>query len=669
MNHRRVCVLLACSASLVQGFLPQCSLRPSVGPASSVWALRMSSSNNGEVGKGENWLEKSFPVGTDEKISTKKVDDYNLGIAGKDFQTGPLSKRMFETICSRTSIDMSDEIKEAFTLYAMDFTAKEATRAALKQNGLDMVLQEEEEDQGMWGDVEAIRLYDDSEKPSSVLYDSLEEAIADWTPGQSFDFVVRQVPAKIKELSIEELVQALDPDGAMREEARERRGEDEGEPDEEALLSIIDDGMASLSELANDNVRRTEEAPRGSTDAENAYSGTDSRGYRAIKRSDLLRDSINDDGTENEKTINHVMNALVAHGVLLVDVTDGGSSFRDAEEMAKLWETAERFFEDPSVADKLPGMTTVAETGSQHAKVGYTEYDEGSMKFLETLRERKTGKLLPGETVGVVGEDGVAALRSSFDLVAETGKDVVRIAVAACSVEHGAFLDPKGGGGGENEETDQKILASQGATLLANELLDDGKPLPPGLPIDHAEGDVSMTPFRLCRYTDSREETTASREVFGAHTDTTFITAVPVARVSGLEVFDEEAEQWYRPELRARAIWEEEQIARGKDPSLQYDETGDGKQIPWHSRYLAIMPGQYLQLATRNEIPSAVHRVVAVKGGEARLSAPVLLRGRPGTKFLTDRYLGGWLGNQLILDVDGLSMEEIYEKNLPEAYQ
>jgi hypothetical protein len=300
------CLLMACSSLMVEGFLQQCSpLHSSVAAVDRVCpavSLQMSSENNGEVGKGENWLEKSFPVGTDEKISTKKIDDYNLGISGRDFQTGPLSKRMYETIVSRTSMDMSDEIKFAFTLYAMDFTAKEATRAALKQNGLDMVLQEEEEDQGMWGDVEAIRLYDSSEQPTSMFYDSLEEAVLDWSPGQTFDFVVRQVPAKIKELSIEELVQALDPDGALRQEAKELRGEDEGEPDEEALLSIIDDGITSLSQMASDNVRRTEEAPRGSTNAESAYSGIDSRGYRFIKRSDLLRDSINDDGTENEKS-------------------------------------------------------------------------------------------------------------------------------------------------------------------------------------------------------------------------------------------------------------------------------------------------------------------------------------------------------------------------------
>ena len=96
------CLLIASSAWMVEGFLPQhCSI-PSAStanqPSCPIDSLQMSSENNGEVGKGENWLEKSFPVDTDEKVSTKKVDDYNLGISGRDYQTGPLGKRMFETI-------------------------------------------------------------------------------------------------------------------------------------------------------------------------------------------------------------------------------------------------------------------------------------------------------------------------------------------------------------------------------------------------------------------------------------------------------------------------------------------------------------------------------------------------------------------------------------------
>lgn len=316
-------LLLAAAATtslVVEGFqIHPTSCRPAGATAalidrpylSTPSSLSSSSSSSGEVGQGSNWIEKSFPVETEEKIDIKKVEDYNLGISGKDFQTGSLSQRMFDAIISRTSLDMSEEIRQAFVLYAMDFTAKEAARAALQQNGLQMVLQEEEGDQGMWGDVEAVRLYDNETGglPSqSIVYDSLEEAVEDggWTPGQTFDFVARQVPAKIKELSIEELVQALDPDGTLREESKRLKGEDAADPDEEALLSIFDDAiMTSLADLANDNVQRTESAPREATTEESAFAGTESSGYRIVSRSDLLRDSINQDGTENEKSEYH----------------------------------------------------------------------------------------------------------------------------------------------------------------------------------------------------------------------------------------------------------------------------------------------------------------------------------------------------------------------------
>jgi hypothetical protein len=255
--------------------------------------------NQGEVGSGDNWIERAFPVDTEEGINIKKVEDYNLGIKGEAFQTGSLSKKMFDAIISRTSLEMSDEIREAFTLYAMDFTAKEAARAALTQNGLEMVLQEEEEDQGMWGDVEAIRLYDiGTGLAFSKMYDSLEDAVQDWTPGQTFDFVARQVPSKIRELSVEELVQALDPDGKLREEAGE-----EAAPDEEALLSIFDESeINSLSELASDNIKRSENTPRKATGESEAFAGLDSNGYSVINRSDLLAASRNDDESENQQS-------------------------------------------------------------------------------------------------------------------------------------------------------------------------------------------------------------------------------------------------------------------------------------------------------------------------------------------------------------------------------
>jgi hypothetical protein len=360
----------------------------------------------------------------------------------------------------------------------------------------------------------------------------------------------------------------------------------------------------------------------------------------------------------------HVMDALVSHGVLLVDLTDGGLSFKYAEAMARMWQAADGFFEkveDDNVAEKLPGMTTVMETGSQHAKVGYACYDNGSLKFLETRIERKTGTLLPNEAHEVLGGDGISAMQSAFDIVAQVGKDIVRIATAASSVEHGAFLRQN-----DKDDRNQLIRASQAAKLLANELLDDGKALGATASIEHSEGTVSMSPHRLCRYSDEKEDTGPAREVFGAHTDSSFITAVPVAAVSGLEVYDEAAEKWYRPELQARAHWEKEQSSRGKDPSALVDEIEEGVEIPWHARYIALVAGEHLQLVTRDEIPSTVHRVVAAKG-RPRVSAPILLRGRPGTKFLAKRYLGGTLGNPLLKECDGKTMEEIHDATQPSS--
>lgn len=333
-----------------------------------------------------------------------------------------------------------------------------------------------------------------------------------------------------------------------------------------------------------------------------------------------------------------------------------------------MWKAADRFFsavEDPQVANSLSGMTTIDETGSKHAKAGFAAYDSDSMKFLETRTERKSRALLPNDASSILGEEGIEAMKSSFDIVSEVGKDLVRIATAASSVEYGAFMNPEDDG-----DRDQSIRASIAAMRMADELLDDGKPLPTTTKIEHDEGSVSMSPHRLCRYAEGRDDIEASaREVFGAHTDSSFVTAVPVAACSGLEVYDEEAEQWYRPELKARSHWEEEQTSRGKDPKSLFDKIDGTTQIPWHSRYVAIMPGEFLQIATRDEVSSTIHRVVAAQGGEPRLSAPILLRGRPGTKFDAERYIGGALGSSLVSECDGKTMEEIHDLNQPSSYQ
>ena len=76
------------------------------------------------------------------------------------------------------------------------------------------------------------------------MYDSWDDAVDQWTPGESFDFVVRQVPAKIRELTLDELLQALDPKGELREEAKSQG------------VFMPDEGIQSLQDLANENVRR-----------------------------------------------------------------------------------------------------------------------------------------------------------------------------------------------------------------------------------------------------------------------------------------------------------------------------------------------------------------------------------------------------------------------------
>ena len=360
----------------------------------------------------------------------------------------------------------------------------------------------------------------------------------------------------------------------------------------------------------------------------------------------------------------HVMDALVSHGVLLVDLTDGGTTFHAAEAVSKMWKAAEKFFElvqNEEVSSKLPGMIAVLETGSQHAKVGYASYDEGSTMFLETRRERKTGSLLPEETYDIIGSDGVTALHDAFELLAEVGKDVVRIATVASSIEHGAFMETS------TNDRDQRIQASYAASLLANELVDDGKPLSAKFEVQHSEGSISMSPHRLCSYSDKGlDESVPAREVFGAHTDASFVTIVPVAAVSGLEVYDESVEKWYRPELRARSDFEEVEVSRGHDavtpPAVSCDPG-----LPWYSRYVCVMPGEILQLTTRDEVPAAVHRVVASRVGPSRLSAPILLRPRPGVKFLAERYLGGTLGNPLLEECNGMMMEDIFKATQPSS--
>ena len=396
------------------------------------------------------------------------------------------------------------------------------------------------------------------------------------------------------------------------------------------------------------------------------------------------------------KALLHVMDSLANHGCLIVDLTNEDEATEDAITMGKMWDATSTFFDDVNDnRESILPMQQAEGTGSSHAMVGFASFKDGDNQFLETRIRRSDGTLLPEETSSIIGQDGMKNMVDAFHIMSDVGKDIVRIVTAASSVEANAFVATTKGGSvtisGESESSpsiaglsfedatvsgildeedsapsskeDMKraeLLASEAAILLTDEIMDDGRVLQTN-DIEHNEGPVSMSPHRMCRYSNdnnsndkskknNKNTKASSAEIFGAHTDTSFVTIVPVAQISGLEVFDEDSLQWYRPELNAR------KHAKNLDPESKMDD-----QYPWHSRYLIVMPGELLQLTSRNNVPAAVHRVVATTDTPPRLSAPVLLRARPGTKMNVERYMGSLdEADSLLLDSNGMTMEDIH---------
>ncbi|KAL7489937.1 hypothetical protein ACHAW6_015672 [Cyclotella cf. meneghiniana] len=651
--------------------------------------------NEPETKVGGNWMKKSPDViaGIPTEMTEEKTNDatvyMDVGIGGKEFGTGPLSKRMYDvmmTVASRQfpGGKIPADIRKLYLLYSMDASAKEAVKAAMINNGYEMNLGDDVamQDVGAWGRVERVLLLDPiTGRPivgedGGSSYDSWEDAIqaGGWEPGDGFSFVIRRVPSLQKSMDLSSVLNALDPDGKLREEAKAKG------------MLLPDEDVASLRDLSVDCFQRVNSAPVEALGEEKVFRGGSSKGYNVISRDDLRRENRNLDKTENSKTLMHVMDALANHGCLIVDLTNQDKSLDDATTISKMWTAVEIFFKkllekDNSIKD-LPAMGVAAGVGSSHAMVGYASCKEGDNQFLETRLRRSDGALLPEEARAIIGDTAVDSMVDSFRIMAEVGKDIVRIVTAAASMEAEAFVtvgsvvseDKEGspsiaglsfaeasasgiwGNDGkerpkqpsENDRVRGDVLASESATLMTEEILDDGKPV--GESFDRNEGPVSMSPHRICRYSNDGQSKKKTSEVFGAHTDTSFVTIVPAAAVSGLEVFDEDALQWYRPELYAR------KHAKGLDPTGNMD-----KHFPWHCRYLIVMPGELLQITSRNNVPAAVHRVVAANEA-ARFSAPVLLRARPGAKMDIERYMGSTeKADSLLMECNGMKMEKIHD--------
>ena len=397
----------------------------------------------------------------------------------------------------------------------------------------------------------------------------------------------------------------------------------------------------------------------------------------------------------------HVMDSLVSHSCIVIDLSDGGTNWGQAVKMQKMWDTAYTFFDDMkadnNVKESLPGMQVAEGAGSPHAVSGFASYGDGAMQFLETriVRDSESRKLIPD----VLEEDKVDSLIDAFDVMCEAGKNIVRVAVAAANMEYEAFMgesinveetsdlplisgltfDDSDIAGivdvdDEGSYTGSAKLSSEAAAKMAEELIDDGK-INNG---NKEQGNINMSPHRLCRYEGKSDAKQSDlKETFGAHTDCSFMTMVPVAEVSGLEIFDEGVEKWLRPELLARQHWENERRERGLDPDVKTESItifdGDDEkkvEIDWNSRYVVAMPGELLQIASRNEVAAAVHRVVSVTDGDARISAPVLLRARSGMRMNSSKYFGSSeTYGSLLKECDGMKLEDIHDALQPSNYR
>jgi len=275
-------------------------------------------------------------------------------------------------------------------------------------------------------------------------------------------------------------------------------------------------------------------------------------------------------------------------------------------------------------------MDIVTEAGSRHAVVGYASYEEDTMQFLETRIRRSDGNLWPQD---VLDEENSKSMVKAFYIIADIGKEVTKIALSEANLyASGDNITPE--------------TAWDYALKATRDFVDDGTPL--DNPLDTP---ICMSPHRICRYSHPKASSkTSAKEIFGSHTDTSFITIVPVAAVNGLEVFDEDEDRWVRPELIAQQ---------------HYENSGETTELPWHCSYLVLLPGELLELVTRAMIPASIHRVIAVKDGDARLSAPVLLRARSKVKMDVAKYFGHEEKNPLLLDSEGLTMEEIHDTLQP----
>jgi hypothetical protein len=664
--------------------------------------------------KERNWIEKSSPTGLGGALGEDDIEEYTLKLHGPTFQIGALSQRFYDALMTNAERrfgsprSIPKELLPIYKSYAMDMAAKEAVKAALQENGLELVEVEasssEEETEagagmpGTWGVLEEIRiLKNDNPEDEDVLIataDNTEYAIREqlWEPGQAYSFIVRHVKGKLREVSLKSLLSAwgmedmagelgvdmkddtdpklplesvkdyIDVDDEEDDDDDEDDGDDYADDDKQVISQDDNDELfkddpykltdaKTLQELGKDCEERANAVPTRAVAV--GFAGGVGVGYDIVKSGDVLKESSND----------NVMQALEQHGCLVVDTIDSSEKVKALDGM---WKATDCFFNEinntSGSAVTPPGMSIAKDAGSRHAAVGYATYDSGAMQFLETRLTRQSAtenerddkdknKLVPSEIAGIITSQRVHDLINGNAVLTNIGKDVAKVAIQSA-----LLLQQEGESSSED--------ATTRANLLVDALLDDAT----NRLGDDQETTISMSPHRMCRYSDNGKgnQSASAREVFGAHTDTSFVTVVPCAAVSGLEIYDAAAGSWIRPELMARRHWENERLEQNLDLKLK-DGEGEDSQ-PWHSRYVVCVPGELLQLYTNNRIRAAVHRVVAATGGESRVSAPVLLRARTNAIMDVPKYFGVSKASDagpLLESCQDLTMEDIHNALQP----
>ena len=266
-------------------------------------------SNEIETTVGGNWMKRSDSIDfmpaemTNNEAGSDDSVYMDVGINGETFGTGELSRRMHEAMMNVATRkfpngNIPEELTSVYLLYSMDASAKEAVKVAMDSNGYALNLGNDEamQDEGAWGQISEVVLIDPTTgqptkgEDGSTSYNSFMEAIENggWEPGESYSFVVREVPGRKKAMDLEALLKALDPDGSLWEEAKDKGILMPGEED------------STLNGLSQDCEQRVKTAPLEATDEVDVFRGGTNKGYNVISRSDLLKESRNSDGTENK---------------------------------------------------------------------------------------------------------------------------------------------------------------------------------------------------------------------------------------------------------------------------------------------------------------------------------------------------------------------------------